>query len=1183
MSISLRIFDEDILELLQRQLTFWYGKMSSVFEYVNGEPIGAIRMFAPKVDNITGKNLCQWMIDCDLNPTAKKTCKDSDASAAKESASKLKKILYRCHGGKGFVNLAIPIKIWETIVILNLYMGQCLLKIRNEEYKKFVEELQKRDICVLTGQKTTDVVRDLTDSEISAFYHDVVSVDLQPTFRLADFRDQFKKQQENGMTLAEFFNAVDLLDKLANHLSELGNKLYTLKAYVDLTRRLPNSLMAQCQLNLKRLADDIQTLILDRKEALTVEKRTEAVDNFHRESLKILLLLKDYETGYVHSLLKPYLEHALTLTDNAKQLVLQFFLLRACYEVQRYPVIREIAEKHKMSKYYNLGDGLLEKFFKLVEEIGDYGGLSQKLAAEEIIKLYKKAPFMLQSDRLVSILMYIYKNDRNEIEKILKEQRIYRIVAHDLQTADRKEVTEYRFPLHLIIEDAEYIWKYLMTINAEISKKSREEAEPDIEEVRNYVDRIMSLRDDTISLWSFDSDPKFDWALANRRRIDLRYDRVFLNSGGLGPTSRDVLDAQNWWIAERNEEGPVGLELEKTLTSKIEDVRKSTTKLIGAKSLNEIAFTHGTTEGIQFILDSIPFKPNDEVIFTDLEFDSIEKLRRILDRKYSVLTTTANILECNNDSSKIVERIVDKITLRTRLIIVSHVTYSTGSELPIKEIINRSRKKHEELKKRQPGLNSSELLVLVDGAQAIGNIPVNVIDHDCDFYAFDGHKWLLGPEESGALYVRDFLRKINEGNYHFPVIKAYMVSKDCQCALNLRNRENNDLELATADAAKIIGFGKAVELFRTNKPMNVAERKRRLINKFLENINGNPYFSILNAQHALNTGILCLKVKGREKPEEYRELVEKLQRLNIYVRYIKRPACLRISFHYTFNSATDIDVLTGALKLLVEGSNIHRAEQKKVIKHIEDLVKEYFTGGYEPGRKIGLLIYGPSGIGKSRKIEEILENLENDKTINYWVKVVPKKIFIGTSDEQRARFTSVLINARKKSPSVVFFDEADSLLANGSKEALVGDFKTQHDEIIEKREKVFFIGAVNEVLNISEDVRERRLRTAYFPLPSFETRLEFLFNRSRETKRTGGNVSFERITEATDGYSMEDMNKLWAEADHMAKDSPLRQSHFERALERTKPTNDDKKIKEYDAIIKKLGSIVLSQRDRTGM
>ena len=1183
------LFDEqilDILRTLQQQVTIQYGKMSAVFEYVDGVPISHVREFAPRVDAKGQSNLCEHMIDCQANPFGSRTCKDSDAAAANESRSKLKKILYRCHGGLGFVNLAVPIKIWEKIVVLNLYMGQCLLKISRGEYSEFSKRLNARSISMMDGQSVENIlgVSTLDEDDIYSFYQEVIPSTLQPQFQWSDFREQFKKQQENGMSIDEFFNAVDLLDKIADRLSELGNLLYTLKAFVDINTDMPRSLAAQIRPLIRKLGKDIQTLVLEKKnDGPSAIERMEAVDDFHQGYLEILLLLKNHKTEYVQSLLKPYMEYVLERNRYVDILVLKFLFLKAQHEAQRYSKAMEIARR-LVRRDLPRAD-LVEEFFKIAKDIGENGGL-ENVVSEGIIGLYNNAPTIwrprLSPDKLISILMHVHRNNKSIVDTILRTHGLHQTVGFALQNAKDEKISEYVIPLPLLAKRLENIRKEFAETNDEVARISKEMVEPEISEIRDYIDRISEVQADITDLLAFDSDQEFKkQLLENRAQMDLRYDRFFLNSGGLGPTLLRVIEEQEWWMAKRNEEGPVGINLEKTLRLKIEDCRKSTCRLLGASSEDDIAFTYGTTDGVEFILNSIHFRPNDEVVFTDVEFNSIENFKNYLFQKYSVLSNTANVSECINDNSKIAERIAEQITPRTRLVIVSHIAYGTGSVLPVKEISDKCRYKYENLPKGQHGSEGSGLLILVDGAQAVGNIAAPALDLGCDFYAFDGHKWLQGPEGSGAVYIKDFLNKIESRNFHFPVTRAFMVSEKCERVLNQIN-DGKEREKATADVSKIIGFGKAAELFLAKDPNEIALRKTRLVERFLNGIQGIPHFAVMNAEHAKNTGMVCLRLKEVDEPEEYRRIVEELQKRNVYVRFIKKPACIRIGFHFNFNNETDVDVILGALRVVVEGVSIHRADLKEVKRHLEDLIVEYFNGNHNSGGKAGLILFGPSGTGKTIAIPEILYNLKKNRIIKDSSTVTLEKLRKNGEDPAQ-RFTEELVSARRHAPFVVFFEECDQLLSE-SQAIIVSDFNTQCDIVLRNKERkdgelVFFLGTTNKLENICPPIR-KRMNTAYWPLPSFETRLEFLMDKSRKCENAVHDVAYERIAGKTDGYSMSNMEEVWNVAMEIAKQQAvsLETEHLEEAIKKVPKTTADGKIKEYEHSIREFGSIILTNR-----
>src|SRR3954451_7725850 len=152
---------------------------------------------------------------------------------------------------------------------------------------------------------------------------------------------------------------------------------------------------------------------------------------------------------------------------------------------------------------------------------------------------------------------------------------------------------------------------------------------------------------------------------------------------------------------------------------------------------DEIALTHSATEGLGTVLMGMTWSPGDEVITTFEEHPGLLLPLALLARRFGVLTRYADI---GDGSSAVVAALSSRITSRTRVIAVSHVLWSTGAVLPLREI--------SELAERH------ELMVVVDGAQSAGQVPVDLHAMGIDAYAMAGQKWLCGPELTGLLYVR---------------------------------------------------------------------------------------------------------------------------------------------------------------------------------------------------------------------------------------------------------------------------------------------------------------------------------------------------------------------------------------------------------------------------------------------
>ncbi|MSP78731.1 MAG: aminotransferase class V-fold PLP-dependent enzyme [Dehalococcoidia bacterium] len=213
---------------------------------------------------------------------------------------------------------------------------------------------------------------------------------------------------------------------------------------------------------------------------------------------------------------------------------------------------------------------------------------------------------------------------------------------------------------------------------------------------------------------------------------------IYMNSGFEGPSPATVVKAVQQRLALHSQEGPTSphvLESGKAL----EEQAKATIAGMLNASADEIHLTHTTTEGLNIVLHGIPWRLGDEMLTVTIEYPSVMVLAMQVARRYGVKLRLVEISPTEPRAS-IVAKIAEAITPRTRLIFLSHVHYLNGMCMPAEEICALA-KRH-------------GVQVLLDGAQGLGNIPLDLHAMGVDFYATPGHKWLCGPQGTGALYVR---------------------------------------------------------------------------------------------------------------------------------------------------------------------------------------------------------------------------------------------------------------------------------------------------------------------------------------------------------------------------------------------------------------------------------------------
>jgi selenocysteine lyase/cysteine desulfurase len=229
-------------------------------------------------------------------------------------------------------------------------------------------------------------------------------------------------------------------------------------------------------------------------------------------------------------------------------------------------------------------------------------------------------------------------------------------------------------------------------------------------------------------------------AFPTSEELGLEPGLIHLNTASAGPTPKHVL--QRVVIAwQQIETDPVRMSYAPdpdTAVTAADQVRGKAAALVGCTS-DEVLLTHGTTDGIKTIAQSIRLRGGDHVLLTDQEHEGGETAwlhRQHLDG-IVVDRVTIPIGDC--DTAAILRRFEAGIGPRTRAICVSHIISATGLRMPIAEIAAIARRRG--------------VLCVVDGAQAVGQIAVDVKALGCDAYATSGHKWLMGPKGTGFVYI----------------------------------------------------------------------------------------------------------------------------------------------------------------------------------------------------------------------------------------------------------------------------------------------------------------------------------------------------------------------------------------------------------------------------------------------
>lgn len=270
------------------------------------------------------------------------------------------------------------------------------------------------------------------------------------------------------------------------------------------------------------------------------------------------------------------------------------------------------------------------------------------------------------------------------------------------------------------------------------------------------------------------------------------HDLVYLDNAATTQKPNSVIDTITRYYSEINSNIHRGVHtLSQLATDEYENTREKVRSFLNAGKTSEIIFTRGTTEAINLIASSwggSELKSGDEIIISEMEHHSnIVPWQMICEKTGAIL----KIIPMNDDGELLIDEYKKLINEKTKIVAVVHVSNALGTINPVKEIIEIAHR--------------YDALVLLDGAQAVAHLTVDVQELDCDFYAFSGHK-LYGPTGIGVLYGKEALLE---------KIPPYQGGGDMILTVSFDKTEYNDLpykfEAGTPNIADTIALNTAID------------------------------------------------------------------------------------------------------------------------------------------------------------------------------------------------------------------------------------------------------------------------------------------------------------------------------------------------------------------------------------
>ncbi len=374
---------------------------------------------------------------------------------------------------------------------------------------------------------------------------------------------------------------------------------------------------------------------------------------------------------------------------------------------------------------------------------------------------------------------------------------------------------------------------------------------------------------------------------------------IYLDNTATTQKPKQVINSMKEYYETTNANIHRGVyKLSEQATEKYEEAHKTVAKFINADE-REIIFTRNTTESINLLSYSLPsiIKDRDEIVLTEMEHHSnLVPWQQLAKRNNMKL----KFIKIKPDYTLDYEDAEEKITEKTAIVSITHISNALGTINDVKRIIAVAKEKG--------------AVAIIDGAQSIPHMVVDVKDLGCDFLVFSGHK-MIGPTGIGVLYGRkELLERMSPFNFGGDMIKK----------VSYESAEWNDLpmkfEAGTPHIAGAIGLAEAIKYLEKIGMNNIHLWEKKLLEYALEKIKQIPGIIIYNSGLKNSSGILSFNF-------------EKIHAHDVASIISDQGVCIRGGHHcamplmnklgitgtsrasfYFYNTFEDVDVFIQALK-----------------------------------------------------------------------------------------------------------------------------------------------------------------------------------------------------------------------------------------------------------------------------
>jgi isopenicillin-N epimerase len=359
-----------------------------------------------------------------------------------------------------------------------------------------------------------------------------------------------------------------------------------------------------------------------------------------------------------------------------------------------------------------------------------------------------------------------------------------------------------------------------------------------------------------------------DWGQV-RKQFLMPPDRIYLNVGTLGVQPRPVVDEVVAATMRTAESFPAAV--------KFDELNTASAALLDCDA-DGLVYPRNTTEAMNFVANGLDWTAGDHIVTTNHEHIGGLCCWQLVAARHRLELSQVDIGAAPTDPAAVFNALTAAVSERTRLMSVSHVNFTTGFVMPVRELSHWCRERG--------------IIFVVDGAHPPGMMRVSIRDMGPDFYASSPHKWLLAPQGTGLLYMRkEWRTKL------WPTLASGDWDK-----LELGAQRFN--HLGSLDESRLAGLGAALAFHVALGSERVYARIAFLRNALLERLSAIPRVALVSPGNPAGAGMVSFKLDGLEALE----LQKKLAAANVRTRVIGEYSYgyMRLSPH-VYTSLEEID------------------------------------------------------------------------------------------------------------------------------------------------------------------------------------------------------------------------------------------------------------------------------------